>query len=253
MWWCIPPYPVNREVIRISESLNDDFGKLKELIIAAIIGVLFDKMTFSNIVIGLLVKSKWSIFRKFARYPGANTIIATLVALLCYIIFKSCHNNKNKVESNKNTIEKRDQLVDDFYHILIPSQIEAKSIIEQVQEVQGKDNNTILLLLFQAEHEIDNTMQYLRDMRLLEVNGRAELTEESRLLIDRIGRPAYVELLRGILYNLSSISMILEASYPEQSELKQKIDQKIISNIFSVIPELKTEYEPMREKIATTA
>lgn len=242
-------YPVNREVIRISESLNDDFGKVKELIISTIIGVLFDKMTFSNMVIGLLVKSKWSLLREFAHFLGAKIIIATLVAILCYIIIKLSHNIKNKTESNKNTIEKRDLLVDDFYHILIPSQIEAKSIIEQVQEVQGKDKNTILLLLFQAEHEIDNTMQYLREMRLLEVDGKGQLTEDSCRLIERIGRPVYVELLRGILFNLSNILKILEDDYSEQSELKSKIELKINSMIFS-IPELKKEYEPLRERIA---
>lgn len=243
-------YPVNREVIKISESLNDDIGTLKELILSGAIGVLFDKTMLSNLIIGWLSKSKWSLLQVFTNYTGANVIIAILVALLVYCLIKKCHKNKRMKESNKNTVEKRDQLIDDFYHILIPSQIEAKSIIEQAQEAQGKDENTILLLLFQAEHEIDNTMRLLREMRLIEVDGTGQLTEDSSVLIKRIGRSAYVELLRGVLNNLSSLSNILEASYTDQTELKNRVDNHILSTIFSVISELEPEYEPLRVRIA---
>lgn len=243
-------YPANREVIKISESLNDDIGTLKELILSSVIGILFDKAMLSNLIVGWLGKSKWSLLQIFANYSGANEIIAILVALLVYCMIKNHHKNKKMKESNKNTVEKRDQLIDDFYHILIPSQIEAKSIIEQVQEVSGKDLNTILLLLFQAEHEIDNTMRLLREMRLIEVNGIGQLTEDSSVLIKRIGRSAYVELLRGVLNNLSSLSDILETGYTDQTDLKNRVDNHILSTIFSAISELEPECEPLRVRIA---
>ena len=120
-----------------------------------------------------------------------------------------------------------------------------------MQEGLGKDKNTILLLLFQAEHEIDNTMRLLHEMRLIEVNGISELTEDSSLLIKRIGRSSYVELLRGVLCNLSSILNILKNSYSDQTELKDRIINNILSKIFTVIPELKSEYEALRVRIIT--
>lgn len=244
-------YPVNREVIKISDALNDDIGTLKELILSGVIGILFDKAMLSSLIIGWFSKSKWPLLQAFANYTGASVIIAILVALLTYCLAKRHHKNKRMKESNKDTIKKRDRLIDDFYHIIIPSQIEAKSIIEQIQEVQGKDDNTILLLLFQAEYEIDNMMRLLREMKLFEVSGIGQLTEDSSLLIKRIGRSAYVELLRGVLNNLASILNILETKYTNQTELKQRVNNNILSNNFSIIPELEPVYKALREKIAT--
>lgn len=59
-----------------------------------------------------------------------------------------------------------------------------------------------------------------------------------------------MELLRGVLNNLSSLSDILEASYTDQTELKNRVDNHILSTIFSVISELEPEYEPLRVRIA---
>lgn len=77
-----------------------------------------------------------------------------IIALLFYAIVCAVHWVAVRYSSNKNTVEKQNNIVDEFYAIAIPQLIEVKSILEQVDEDNSNDDRKKLLLLLQAKHEI---------------------------------------------------------------------------------------------------
>ena len=243
-------YPSYKELRKISDSITDSVSTFKEIILSSIIGLLFDRLYFSKTIIGFLKGSNINFIKQFASQKGMDVLIATIFALLIYALLIIRKKIKKKISSNKDSISKRNLLIDDFFHIIIPGQIEAKSIVEQIDENKNKDTNTKILLILQAIHQIEYLQEELREMNLFEIDSDGKQSKESKILLDKIGLLTYTELLKGMEVCLMDIWNILnEEEFSEYRVLIEKVNRIIVSTLFEEVP-LDEKHKKLRDTIS---
>lgn len=245
-------YPVYKELLKISKTVNDSLSNFKTILVSAAIGVLFDASPLSQYIVNLLKEQPLPKFLlKTISGKNAPLFLSIIIALLFYAIVCAVHWVAVRYSSNKNTVEKQNDIVDEFYAIAIPQLIEVKSILEQVDEDNSNDDRKKLLLLLQAKHEIQKLNKMLHQMCIIEHGKLGNQTDDSQELAGRIGKCAYITFLEEMLVIIYKIYEGLKGtSSPMVNEDMGELRAIVLSvGVFDKVSEIKETLNGVRNSM----
>ena len=198
-------YPLLYELRKINDTLGNSLSTLRDMIIAAIIGLFLDITPISKLIVAVMQKSKWACLICFGNYENANKIIAVFLALLAYGVLCLYHFIKKRWGSNKNTINARKDITFEFFKVVLPNLILVKSLIKQACDSKCDEDKKILLL-FQAKHEIGELIALLSKLDILEIDKKTKSpTRDSLDILGQIGQDAYFTVLIDIINRAKEI------------------------------------------------
>lgn len=135
-------YPSYKELVKISDAVTNSIETFRDMLISAIIGVLFDVTPLSGCIVSLIKENNSTdIVQKIISYEDITIFISIFITLIVYGAINLVHFIYARWGSNKNTKKKRDIIVYEFYNVAIPQLIEVKSILEQVKEIEAKSES----------------------------------------------------------------------------------------------------------------
>lgn len=235
-------YPVLVELRKINNTLGNSLSNFRNLIISAVIGILFDITPMSEFIIeDILKKSKCKFIVMFGNYGDADKIVAICLAGLLYGALCFWHIIMELWGSNKDTVDERKEITFEFYKVVIPSLISVKSIVEQHDDSKGDEDKQFLLLL-QAKHELEELLCLLSRLNVIELDEKTNvLTCDSKDVLDQIGKEAYFTVLIDILDCIQDVYTKIRncSNKPVKSTLEELNLRFISARVFVVCDQLK--------------
>lgn len=218
-------YPSYKELVKISDAVTNSIATFRDMLISAIIGILFDVTPLSGcIVLFIKENNSSSIVQEIVSYEGVTIFVSIFIALIIYGVINLVQFIYARWGSNKNTKKKRDIIVYEFYNVAIPQLIEVKSILEQVEEDKSDEERKKLLLILQAKYEICNLYGLLSEMCVIERDRTGAQTDNSNNIYDRISKSAYNTFLMEML----------EIMFQIYTKLKESQDTSIADDIADI-------------------
>lgn len=105
-------YPTYKELMKISDAVSNSVAAFRNVLISAILGILFDKTPLSEYILTCIAKKfPGSTIENIANYESSPAILSIIIAVVFWGIFKFSNFIKERWGSNKNTKKKRDILV----------------------------------------------------------------------------------------------------------------------------------------------
>lgn len=249
-------YPSYKELVKISDALSNSIASFRDMLISAVVGVLFEKTPLSEKILMCLADGfPDSTIEDIAKYENSPITLSVIIAATIFGLLKLANFIKTRWGSNKNTKQKRDKLVYEFYNVAIPQLIEAKSILEQIRDDESGEERKKILLLLQAEHEICDLHRRLFNMKIIEKDKDGKQTGDSDTLSSRISKCAYINFLEEMLDVMYEI-------YKELSENCGNTAEDDIgsicatiksSGVFSQVNEIEEKLQEIKDKIETSA
>ncbi len=228
-------YPVLVELRKINRTLGNSLSNLNNIFLSAAIGLLFDITPLSSIIVDKWLKPcKWSFVSNFAQYSEIDTLVAFSIAGL-FLFFLWVRDYLNlRFGSNKDTVDERNLLVHEFYRVVIPSLISAKSFIKQHDDTDKNDVEKRFLLLLQAKHELEELICILSDMRIIEVDSKTHiLSEDSKNVLAQIGDDIYFTILLDMIKCTLDVYSKIRVSGKSISALDSLKTQFLAANVFT--------------------
>lgn len=245
-------YPSYRELVKISTVVGNSFSTFKDILAAAIVGMLFETTPLSDHMMGQIrAKNPTGVFADIIHYEDAPVLLSIIISLLVYGVIRLGHLVYKRWGSNKNTKTKRDRIVYEFHSVAISQLIGVKSILEQVQENASMDERKKLLLLMQAKYEMSDLHSLLTNLKIIERDKMGVQTDDSSCLTDRISRCTYVAFIEEMLDILLEIYNELCSGYRHRAE-EDILDIRTIINsscVFDKVSELSSYLEDVRSKV----
>lgn len=222
-------YPSYKELVKISDSVSNSVIAFRDMLISIAVGVLFEVAPLSTCILSCLAeKFPNKVMKAITEYKNSSAILSIIIATIVFLIFRFVRFVILRWGSNKNTKQKRDLLVHEFYRVSIPQLIEIKSIIEQMREEPSGEDRKKTLLLLQAKHEMCDLYGNLFEMKIIEKDKTGMQTDDSHILSSRIGKSAYIAFLEEMLE-------LLEIIYEELSKSGNSNVKKDMDDIRSLI------------------
>lgn len=190
-------YPTYKEVTEINKKLGDSLSNYRDVLITTAVGLFLNTTFVSNIIIDHLKKAYASVtlIGRFVRCEAASEVIALVAAIILYFLIKLIHWICYLLSTNKNTQEKRDAIVHEFFNVIIPQLVGIRSIIEKYNKASSVHSRKRILLLVQASHEISELFSDLSKMRIIEKDSKGNITKQSDELLQRIGNSTFATVL----------------------------------------------------------
>lgn len=253
-------YPSYKELVKISDAVTNSMSNFRDIIISAIIGLLFETSPLSGYILAPF-KEKFPnlpVWNDVVAYKNLSLFLSILIAVLVFFIIKCASEIYIRIESNKSTKRKRDILVYEFYNVAIPQLIEVKSILEQMKEDDSEEERKKVLFLLQAKYEVCELYRFLCDMKVVERDKTGMQTNDSSTLYNRISKCAYITFLSEMLDIMFEIVNGLCNSCPKTaqqdiSEIYSFLNSTgIFDNVAEIkeqLSEIKTKLQPLYNKI----
>lgn len=243
-------YPIYKELVKISNTINNSIGNLRDIIISTIIGILLDSSSLSqNVACKLITLFPCGTFVKVYSWLGVNgmgRILSFSLVVFVFLLLRLCAFVKDLFKSNKDTKEKRDILAFEFYNVVLPQLKEIESMIEEINETNKDANNDLLIL--RAKHEACDLYKTVFNMKVFEYDSKKQQTKASEIMIQRIGKDAYELFIKELLETMVVIYTLLKGSdYDDASdEIKATFNQ---TGVFDVVEGLNTRLAEVRKRI----
>ena len=240
-------YPSYRELVKIRNAVSNSLASFRNILISSMIGVLFEVAPISDYIVTKFMNNHpVGCCKARSDYENTSLLISIVVALIAYLIISLVRSVCIRFRSNKDTKSKRDTLVYEFYKIAIPQLIEVKSILEQMDEKPSRYERKKKLLLLQAKHEICDLYRLVSEMRVIERKKMGLLTQESKVLHDRIGKSTYSIFLEEMLETMYDIYSKLSGY--NVSKIQDEIEEiKANINEMGIFNEIDDNNERLRE------
>ena len=197
--------PVYEELCAIRKEITNTINDTKSLVISIIAGLLSNSTElFNSVQNKLLLSVEKPNLVKFIESDFFRVLCPIIVIVFVYFFIKAFTffytHVKLSCEENKDSKEKRDILVDRFYHQIIPQLIEIKSLTEKAATLSAQDDERKKLLLYlQAKHELKRLLYELKRMQVFEKDTTGLMKKDSTILVDRIGDMTYNLVLAELL------------------------------------------------------
>ena len=245
-------YPVYKEIVKISDAVSNSIGSFRDMLIATIVGIMFDKTPLSKALLNCIAnKFPSDTAERITSNENYTILLSIFIAVTIFLLFKLVYIIKTRWGKNNNTKKKRDKLVYEFYNVAIPQLIEIKSIIEEIQENHFMEQRKKTFLLLIAKHEIVNLNRILYDMRIIENDKTGLQTNDSYTLLSRISKCAYINFVEEMLDILFIIFTELsqhcaESAKEDINEIRTIINS---SGVFDQVYEIDFKLTNIRSKI----
>ena len=244
-------YPVLIELRKTNNILGNSLSSFRNLIISAVMGVLFDITPMSEFIIeDILKKSSFKRIAMFGNCRDADKIIAICLAGLLYGVLYFRHIIMERWGSNKDTVDERKEITFEFYKVVIPGLISAKSLVEQHDDSKGNEDKQFLLLL-QAKHELEELLCLLSRLDVIEIDEKTNLlTHDSKDVLDQIGKEAYCTVLIEILECIQDVYTKIQncSSKPVNNTLSELKSRFFSAKVFTVCNKL-NPHDPLLKSL----
>lgn len=245
-------YPSYKVLVKISDTLSNSINNLYEIVFSVIVGVIFDKAPISA-CIAIFITNKYpnGTLETIVLNDNFSLVFSIVASTIVFGIIKLMHFIKVRWGSNKNTKEKRDSLVREFYNVAIPQLIEVKSIVEHVEEYKSCEMRKEKLLLLQAKYEVFELYRHLKSMNIIENDKSGVQTSDSNILSNRISKCAYICFLEEMLDVMFDIyiKLSVDNDYSAQEDAKEIRELINSSGVFTKEDSVKLKLEEIRNTI----
>lgn len=165
-------HPIHEELIKISHAVTDSMASLRDMLVSAFLSTLFS-LVFINRGIICRIRGVLSPYILSIDTELLSLLLYSISAFGFYYVLKIVRHLINERKSNKDTFKKREALARKFYSLAVPQLIEARSIMELIEEkyaicINLSDERIKKLLLHQAKHGICVLISCLKELNIVD-------------------------------------------------------------------------------------
>lgn len=253
-------YPSLQELRKINRSLGDSISKLTDIICSAIAAVALDKTELLQLAVTKWCEnSRICFIRDIANNTSSisketiGTIIAIIIGILICVVIRIIRwFNVRRRSKNKRNVSQREGIACDFYKSIIPQLVTIKSLLEQHNETNNKDQDTRLLLLLQVKYEICDMISALDRIKVLDKKKDGTLCDNSKDVLELIGSDAYYAVLEELIRCVSETRIRLDAYAEKADDLVKSINATIkSSNAIQVARKQNKEFGDVYDRFYT--
>lgn len=239
-------YPIYQEIIEIKGAVSNTISSLRNILISAIISTLFSSTPICKYILERINESSTcDIIKIITGYKGTPIFLAIALALCVYTIIKLIEFINSRWRSNKNTKEKQDRIIKDFYFLALPNSVIIKSKLEKIKETVDMDKDKKLLFLMQAKIAFVDLYNDVTRMHIVEYADpeKQVLTHDSEELLNRISKCAYTTFLVDLMNSLYDIISQLHDGYsvPAKKDIDDLYSYFFMNGIFAQLEVTKDE------------